>query len=84
MLKEEGAEVTVDTTSASPGERDWLKAGQYLQLVSVDRAGSDHKDDQDKVLPSTSSFGPLCAIYEPSFETASWQKVSVMIMWKIV
>ena len=26
------------------------------QLVSVDRAGSDHKDDQDKVLPGTSSI----------------------------
>ena len=56
MLEEEGAEVTVDTISACPRERNWLEAGQYLQLVSVDRAGSDHKDDQDKVLPGTSSI----------------------------
>lgn len=33
-----------------------------------------HKDDQDKVLPSTSSFDPLRAIYDPSFETESSTK----------
>ena len=41
VLEEDGAEVTVDTISASPGGIGWLEAGQYLQvvgqLVSADR-----------------------------------------------
>ena len=41
VIEENGAEVTVDTISASPGGVGGLKAGQYLQvvgqLVSVDR-----------------------------------------------
>ena len=32
------------------------------------------KEDQDKVLPSTSSFDPLRAIYDPSFETDTGTK----------
>ena len=41
VLEEDGAEVTVDTISASPGGVGGLETGQYLQvvgqLVSVDR-----------------------------------------------